>query len=367
MRRRPRRLLLLPLVAVLLLLGIASGERHQHPVQAVPLAQPVLDSGDRTATNSDLMLHSGEVVSHDALVNSGKLEVPTGAEVTHDAVVENGNANIAGKIGHDLKVSNGDVTITGSVGHDVTAMNGSVTLSDSARVGGSLHVTNGELHRGAGAQVGGSVSTGNDTGGGGGFFDALFGLVRNIALGLVFVTVGTLTILVAPRQTSRTVAVLESAPGSAVGVGLVTAVFAPPVIGIVSVVLFITVIGIIVAIPLMLALFLAWVYGLIALGLGVGRRIADSGHLPAARGSLLLTAVTGLTVVALAPLLLAAVVPWIGWPLVYFAGFIGLGAAILDRLGVQGALSWASLTHSPRVTHPLSGPPVVPPSDRRAS
>jgi hypothetical protein len=109
----------------------------------------------------------------------------------------------------------------------------------------------------------------------------------------------------------------------------------------------------------------AWLFGMVVVGLWVGRRVSDSGHLPAARGSLLLTAAVGLALVALTLTLLAAVLPLLGWLLIYFLGFLGSGAAILSRLGVQaGGRHGAG---APRHTHPLSPPPAWPPSDRQAS
>jgi hypothetical protein len=58
-------------------------------------------------------------------------------------------------------------------------------------------------------------------------------------------------------------------------------------------------------------------------------------------------------------------VAWIGWPVSYFLGFIGLGAVVLSRLGVNGTTRRTGGL-PPRVTLPLTVPHSGS-SDRRAS
>ncbi|MDQ2809905.1 MAG: hypothetical protein M3Z04_23750 [Chloroflexota bacterium] len=328
-----RHRLLLPLLVCALLLGFAGESSHPAVHAGTDLPIPLTGDGDRVVASGDLILQPGEVIAHNAGAALGNIEVPAGAEVQHDVIA-----------------TNGAITIGGKVGHDVIALNGNVTLLASARIGHDVHVTNGKIQRDAAAQVAGKLyddgAPGPADDSDGGLLGGVLRLLGNLALGVVFVGLGTLLILAAPKQIGRVVTTLEIAPWPTVAVGVVTGVFLLPVVGLASLILTITVIGILVLPFLWLAAGLAWAYGLVVAGLWAGRRLAESGHLPAAQGSLLVTAVVGMSMVAGLLAILNAVLPWLGGPLAYFLGFIGVGAAVLSRLG----------SHSPRATRPLEPP-----------
>jgi len=355
-RRYRRHSLLLPLLVLALILGGAVAWQHESSVaEAQPvLPIPVAAEGDRVVPNGDLILTAGEIVEHDAYVVSGKAEVPVGAEVKHDVTVLSGNIIIAGRVGHDVKALNGDITLadTADVGNDVTALNGTVYQAAEAKVGGTVKSDAAPAPAPKRNPLDGLVSF-------------VLRLLAYLVLGVVFVTVGTLAVLAWPRQTGRVVTVLEATPWPAVLVGVLTGVLILPVAGLLSVILAITIVGIILIPVLWLAVGVGWVYGAVVVGLWAGRRLAESGRLPAARNSLLVTAIAGLGVVAVACALLTSTVAWIGWPVSYFLGFIGLGAVVLSRLGVSGNAQRTSGL-PPRVTHPLTLPQAGP-TDRRAS
>ncbi|HUS15942.1 MAG TPA: hypothetical protein VM536_13130 [Chloroflexia bacterium] len=332
--RDPRRRFVLPLVAFAILLGIAvSSQQH---------------AGDRFAGNGDLVLLPGEVVEHDAVALNGRVVVPQGA-----------------RVGHDVRTANGAVEIDGQVDHDVTTLNGSVQLGPHARIGHEVTAANGTIQKDPAAQVGGravAAPAPPAAPGLGGVLGFVLRLLINLVLGTIFVAVGTLAVLAWPRQVGRVTSVLEGTPWAAVGVGVISAIFMPPVVLLLSLILVITIIGIPVALVLWTALFVGWLYGMVAVGLWAGRRIADSGRLPAARNSLLLTALVGLVSLSIMLLLLDVIASWLAWPAAYLLGCIGLGAVVLSRLGVAGHLPRRAPATGPRATHPLS-----PPSDRIAS
>lgn len=345
--RRPS--LLLPLLAVALLLGVAVSQQPHQTVQAggrLPVAPAA--AGDKIATTGDLVLQPTDVVEHDAIALLGNVVVPAGAHVKHDVVAYNGT-----------------IEIGGTVDHDVTTGNGDITLLASAHVGNSVTTLHGAIHRAQGAQVGGKTSESDASAPvhDGGVLGGIGRLLGNLVLGLVFVGLGAVVVLAWPRQTDRVVTVLEHALGPAALVGLLTGVLVLPVLTLLSVILVITLIGILVVPFLWVGLLLGWVYGAIVVGLWVGRRLGESGHLPAAQRSLLATALIGLGVVAGLAVVLLTFVPVLGWLAGYFLGFLGLGAAVLARLSTQGSLRrFAGGSAGPRSTHPL-----VPPADRRAS
>jgi hypothetical protein len=353
-RRSPRHTLLLPLLAVALFLGATVAWQQETSVaQAQPvLPVPPAGDGDRIVPEGDFVLTTTQVVEHDVYVVSGNATIEEGAEVKHDVTVLSGDIVIAGRVGHDVKALNGNITLTDSavVGADVTALNGTVERATGAQVTGKVHS---EQHPAAGQNPLADL------------VNFILRLLAYLVLGVVFVTVGTLAVLAWPRQTGRVVTVLEGTPWSALGVGLLTGVLILPVAGLLSVILAITIVGIILIPVLWLAVGVCWLYGAVVVGLWAGRRLAESGRLPAARNSLLVTAIAGLGVVALACALLTSTVAWIGWPVSYFLGFIGLGAVVLSRLGVSGQAQRTG-DPPPRVTHPLTMPQAGP-SDRRAS
>ncbi len=323
--------LLLPLLLGALLLGGAVEGRHEtaHAGADQPIA--VAGDGDRVVANGDLTLNSGEVVEHNASALFGNITVSAGAEVKHDVSAAHGNITIGGKVGHDV-VATGNVTLLAGaeVGHDVRVTNGTIQRDPAAKVGGELYSD-------------AESSSANDNEGG--LLGGVLSLLGNLALGVVFVGLGTLLVLAAPKQIGRVVTTLEIAPWPTVAVGVITGLFLLPVLGLASLILVITVIGILVLPFLWLAVGLAWAGGLMVTGLWAGRRLAESGHLPAAEGSLLITAAAGMGVLAGLLAILSAVVPWLGVPLTYFLGFIGCGAALLSRLGSH-----------PRATRPLEAP-----------
>jgi hypothetical protein len=355
--RRPirgpeRRRLFWLLLALIVLVAVTTDQRHRaaHADDIVPAV--LAADGDRTATTGDLILKPGDVVEHNAIALLGNIEVPVGATVKNDV--------------HAL---NGNITIAGTVDHDVIATNGDVTLSSTARVGHDVQVINGTLNREPGAQVGGNVRESTapapdedrEVGGILGLIARLFG---NLGLGLVFVVLGTLLVLVAARPVERVVTALEIAPWPAAGVGIVTGVFLVPVLALVSLVLVITIVGILVLPFLWLAVGVAWAAGLTVMGLWTGRRLAESGRLPAAaNGSLLVTAACGMAALAGVLALLSAIVPWLGTLVTYFVGFVGLGAGLLSRIGGVGHLPWPVRPAAPRTapnpnpTRPLDFPP----------
>jgi hypothetical protein len=345
---------LLPLLAVALFLGAAVAWQQESSVaQAQPvLPMPPAGEGDRIVPEGDFVLTSTQVVEHDVYVVSGDATIEEGAEVKHDVTVLSGDIVIAGHVGHDVKALNGNITLadTAVVGNDVTALNGTVERAEGAKVGGEVHRPQ---HPAASRDPLGAVGS------------FVLRLLANLVLGVVFVTVGTLAVLAWPRQTGRVVTVLEATPWSALGVGLLTGVLILPVAGLLSIILAITIIGIILIPVLWLAVGVGWLYGAVVVGLWAGRRLAESGRLPAARNSLLVTAIAGLGTVAVACALLMSTVAWIGWPVSYFLGFIGLGAVVLSRLGVNGTTRRTGGL-PPRVTLPLTLPQSGS-SDRRAS
>ena len=339
------------MLALALLLGLGVLSQQHTPAQAgSSVTAPVAAAGDRFVADGDLILKPGDTVEHDAIALAGKIVVPDGAHVKHDVNAVDGSIEIGGTVDHDVIAANGDITLlaTAKIGNDVTALNGHVNQARDARVGG--HST-------------GAASQQSNRDHESGLLGSILGLLIDVVLAVVFIAVGTLVVLVWPRQANRAVTSLEHAAWASTAVGILTGILIIPVTILLSGILAITIVGILLIPFLWLGLLALWFAGLITVGLWAGRRLADSGRLPVARGSLLVTAAVGMGIIAGLPLLLGAVIPWLAWPLVYFLGFVGLGAMVLNRFSNGISLPHLGAHAAPNHTRPLQRPP----SDRRAS
>ena len=321
------------------------------------LSHPARD--DRTAVNSDLEVRPGEQVT--------------------DVTVANGDIHIlAGAVVHgDVTVQSGDVTVEGIVTGNVSSLQGDIILGPGSAVQGNVLASAGDIYRRPGAQVEGHVTATAGTihndarpapvsrppGGDAGFFGAL---VRLILLGLgsvVLLVLGAGVLVVAPRPVTRIEATLEEVFWPSAVVGLLTAILLPVVTVILGGVLLFTVIGT----PLvLLAAGAAWFLGLVVFGLWLGDRLARAFPQAPLPRSALARGTLGLAAILAVGVIFGSVLPWLGGPLAYLLGCLGLGAVILSRGG-----SVALVRDSPlpfglgRITGPLgSGDPS---SERKAS
>ncbi len=133
--------------------------------------------------------------------------------------------------------------------------------------------------------------------------------------------------LVFPKMMGRTLRPILSIPAACGGFGLLTAIVSPLVLILIT----LTIIGIPITILLAFALFLAVFIGWAAIGSEIGRRISKAFNsqwhiaLQTGVGTLILT------------LVLEAIgkIPCIGWVLPFLISMLGLGAAVLTRLGTR--------------------------------
>jgi hypothetical protein len=144
----------------------------------------------------------------------------------------------------------------------------------------------------------------------------------------MWAAVAVLLVLFAPKYVDRTAEVILEQPVISGGIGLLTVVIAPFAL----VVMVVTLILIPVSIISAIALALLWGFGLISIGVLVGRRIEETLKqdwapvVSAGIGTFVLIAVLNG---------LQALVPCVGWVFPAMAGVVGLGAVLLTRLGTQ--------------------------------
>ena len=371
----------------------------------------------RTVFDQDLTIEAGEIVQGDVSVTGGDLVVY--GIINGKANVVNGNADIYGHVLGDLTIlTGGSITLyEGSVIEGNVVAAGDIDLQKNSRVEGSVTSLGGKVDQEENALVGGTVNNidnpaeaienlihanvpGSSSSPGNfghqiGPFSRFFGWLW---LGIFSAVVLTLAVGIAallPRRIRVSGATLESEPGPTVVVGVITALLTVPIFGIASMVLAITIVGIVLVPVLALAVLCAFLFGFVVVSQWLGKRLHDTarhaespfGPRQSQSASLVIEVLLGASVILASTVLPAIFLPaWITGillGLVYVIACIGIGAAVLSRLGTLQPTRrnghrrtilyptpvhshyGASLPHTPAHAHhantqPLGPAPVLP-------
>jgi hypothetical protein len=173
--------------------------------------------------------------------------------------------------------------------------------------------------------------------------------LRTTVTTLVIAAIGGIVALIWPEATTQVERTVFESPGASLGVGLLTVIASVAMIIALAITICLSPLAALVA----LALGAAGLFGWIAIGARVGRRLLaalDTGDVAplwtTALGTLLITLITlGLTAAfCLAPL---------GWLLIVVIGSFGLGSVVLTRFGTT--------PYTPDA-HPKGIAPVSPPA-----
>ena len=293
--------------------------------------------GDKIVFGDNFTLAADETIDGDLVVLGGNVTVEGGAHVTGNMVVLGGNVDLAGE-----------------VGDDVVVFSGNVDLRATAVVNGRLETVGGSIVREDGAQVKG----GEGQGFGPGTIDIpgvpdRFGFLRPVVrLGwwsfnsvLTTILAGLLALAVTalwPQQTARVSAAITNAPGAAGGLGLLTTVAVPILLGLVTVVTLLcatplTFVGLIVFIAALL-------FGWFAFGSAIGARLGAA--LKWQNVSPALTAGLGASLLTFAAQLFD-LVPCVGWVVPFLLAAVGLGAVTLTRFGTRPYLGNTTAPNPP--------------------
>lgn len=274
-------------------------------------------------------LHSGEVLSQDLVAFGGEVVLEEDSLVNGDVVLLGGSLAVSGKI-------NGDVA----------AIGGRLVLNGSTVINGDL-VALGSLERAPGAQVRGNTVRGWDLDSRG--LEQLrelevlrrlptrirvndwsvvtwngwgYRAFRFIMTTLALMAVGVLLALFVPKQTERVAQTMVQAALPSLGFGALTFM----VLALATPVLVIICIGIPVAMILWLAGSLAALFGWLAAGLLVGRRVFEAFR--ATHPPPMLEIAAGVAVLSL-----LSAIPCAGPLFTFLLTCWGLGAVILARCG----------------------------------
>jgi len=208
-----------------------------------------------------------------------------------DLVVLGGNVDLkpGSTVDGGLLVLGGNVTASGEVTGDVSILGGNATLSSTSHIRGDVSTVGGSLRREPGAQVDGQVVRGQGLDVPFGFdvgpsfigprvaawssgLSPLFALMWFGFRTLMLAALAVLVVIFWPEPTLRVARAAVGQPFPAGGLGLLTLVIGIPAL----ILLMITILLSPLSFLGLVLLMVAGVYGWIALGLEVGRRLAHA-------------------------------------------------------------------------------------------
>ncbi len=278
-------------------------------------------------------LQSGQTLNDDLFILGGTVNLMSGSNI-------NGNVLIIG----------GSVQAAGAVNGDFTVLGGTVNLAGTFTLSGNLTSAGTVVNRDPSAQIRGQVNTNNNTPyvllPGGVHFptlntsvDPFFKVVGFFLRLFLWTLAAMLAAMFIPAHMSRVSQTALSQPLISGGMGILTVIILP----IILVLLAITICLIPVSLLGVFLLVLAWVFGLIAIGLEIGKRISAAFKkewhpaIAAGLGTLvLMTILSGLEVI----------IPCLGWIPKALVGLWGLGAVLLTQFGRKPYSSSTSLPQS---------------------
>lgn len=317
------------------------------PVTA--LAAPL----EEVVIGNSYTLESGQTLYNDLLVLGGNVNLKNGSTVIGNVFILGGTAQAAG-------------TITGNL----VSLGGTLNLGATFVLNGNLTTAGGTVNKDPNAKINGQIYT-NENGPSFVFpngiqipsFRTSFNPWVNAGLKILGYFVGLiLWALVAMlagmflsiplTRTSHTAIVQPLLSG---GLGLLTIVVAP----IILVLLAITICLSPIAIVGVIVLVVAWAFGMIALGLEIGKRISAAVKhewhpaIEAGVGTLVLMAILNG---------LQSFVPCVGWIPLFLAGIVGLGAVLLTQFGRKNYPQQMSLSPvtPAEALPPASGSDITP-------
>jgi hypothetical protein len=282
------------------------------------------------------------------LIIGQNFTLAAGKTLDGDLVVIGGTATIeegAGVQG-DIVVIGGSLRLDGQATGNAVVIGGAASLGPRATVGSDVITLGGNLHHEAGAHIGGDVITNlplpavSLPAAGVPPLSAVpeapparaiagpLGAVAVVFLESIgFAALAMLLTAFLHPQLQQVAHAAQNQPLMAGSIGLAVAVVAPLAV----VILAVTLILIPVALAAVLLLVLAWLFGVVALGLLIGDRVASSLR---NRMEPVISAGVGTLILALV-VNTAHLVPCVGWLAPLLVGLLALGAAVVTMFGTR--------------------------------
>jgi hypothetical protein len=287
-------------------------------------------------------------------------------EVAADVVSLGGGIKIDGEVRGGAVAVGGEIKVEGRVTGDVIAFGEDVELGEDSEVLGNVVSVGGRVNRAPGARVVGEISEVGLSAGvpwGDRFrrwsdrreemrpvfrMGEWLELIGSLFGTALLIVLGGLTILVAPAAVNRTAHVAGDEVFKSLLVGLGVELLSLPALVVLVIVLAISIIGIplLLLVPfVVLLLVLAAVFGFIAVGVAVGRRLSGALGVGSGRLAYLVTGILAIQALTMVgefldglglPMLIYGLFALVGFVVQFLAWTTGLGAAVLTRFGAQG-------------------------------
>lgn len=313
---------------------------------------------DQVVFGHDVIVELGDRVDGNLVDFGGNVDVR--GEVVGDVVAFGGNIIITGRVGGNAMSTGGNVDLasTALVGKDVVAIGGRVTKAEGANVTGT--VFNSPFDRGFRfpwtAPLAYFPWTGYD--GPSAFAGLVIAFVRGVFLALVILGLGVGAMVLFPSPLRTVGDTIEAAFLQSSGLGLLTSVLLVALTPLLA----ITIIGIPAVLVLWPAFFVASLFGLMAVGWVVGRRVCETLDLHPV--SSIVTLLFGLSLILLVVVPLNVVSGCLGWFFIWIIILPGLGSVVLTRFGTIPSRPAPPLPHPEQTTNTLLALP--PAADREA-
>lgn len=352
----------LPILLVLIVLLAAPAS-----VQAGPLYQTggQTITGDQLILGNDYILQAGQTLNGDLVILGGNASIEDNAAVNGDVALLGGNLNL-----------------TGDVNGMVAALGANVDLGKGATISGELISVGGNVFGAENAVIRGGIRTltprsflfdrstfrfpdfdsANNGSNVGGWFITLLGRVMRI---FAMAVLAVIIVLIMPKSTKNVADTIADQPWMSGGAGLLTFLVTPVVLFLLT----ITIILIPLAILAGLAVAVAALFGWIALGYELGKRLAVlfktewADAVSAGLGTLVLGMAVGLV----------GFIPCLGGAIWFFIVCAGLGGVVLSAFGTRPP-TYQKASTAPIVEvipnpspAPKSGTDVNPPVDSLGS
>jgi len=295
--------------------------------------------GDKLVLGGSFTLTQGHVLEGSLFILGGTAILEEESVVEGDVVVMGGTLLLKGTVQGDVNVVGGLVTLNHKalIEGDINALGGNLLQDEGARIEGKV---NKDVTKSLPFILPGRIQIPNW----GEWMPVQPGDVRiphfDISLNPVWdgmwllsrsflwAVLAVLVVLFLPKYSERAASVAMSQTLVSGGLGCLTIVVAP-----LFIVLFaITICGIPISLIGAIGLLIAWAFGIIILGMEVGKRLA---HFMKQDWALPVSTGVGAFVLTLVINSIGALIPCVGWLGPAVVGVIGLGAVLLTRFGSQ--------------------------------
>lgn len=317
--------------------------------------------GDVVLFGQNYTVSSGDTLQGSLAVFGGNVNVEEDAKVNGDMAVIGGNLSIDGDIDGNIAIIGGNLTVNGMVNGDIVVIGGQVILDETAVVDGNISSIGGNVEKKPGAKVTGDITSNApptiripdapnppnvpnvpgvpNTPNINVEVNPFWNVAGKVGQAIGMALIAMLLALFLQPQLERTGDAITSQPLIAGGYGLLSVILVPAII----LVLTLTLILIPIALVTILAIPLAWIFGMIALGQEVGNRFTkaiDQTWAPVLTigfGTFLLMLVAGLL----------ELVPCFGFLSYMLLSFVAIGASAVTVFGTRNMPGPANTNNNP--------------------